>query len=144
MHQGTGHHKRQAKACLGGGGWVGVAGHIQGRLVGFDVHRGQIFGAHAHALLQGQGAIDGGKGVATAGMVFKSHVLDVEHPAQVAQHGWPVGAIAHSHAHAGLALQNIQGPGHTGAGGLRGQDTRFGGAASVQGLGHRVHAKGLL
>ena len=28
--------------------------------------------------------------------------------------------------------------------GLRGQHPRFGGAASVQGLGHRVHAKGLL
>ncbi len=121
-----------------------VAGHFQRGAVGADMHAGDVGRLHAEGALQFERTVDGGEGVSAAGVVLEGHAGDVKIRAERGCRLVPVGAVAHGAAEAGFALEHVERTGYAFARGERGEQSCFRGVAGVQGLGHRIHAEGLL
>ena len=134
----------RAEARLGGGRGVRDPRHLQGRPVAADAHARDLLDGHAHPRFQRKGAVDGGEGVAAAGVVLESHLRDVEVLVQRGERALPVRVAAHRPTEARFAFHDIERSGQAlccceGRG-----DAGFRGAPRVHGLGHRIRAKRLL
>ena len=121
-----------------------VARNFLGGAVAADADALDLARRDLHAALQRQRAVDGGEGMAAAGVVLEGHAANVECLAQRRKTLIPIRPVRHRAAEARVALDHVQRPGDAFLRRERGGDARLGGAARVQRLGHRIHAEGLL
>src|SRR6266850_938168 len=112
--------------------------------VGADIYPLDVRGREAQFVFQRERAIDGGEGVAAAGVVLERHARDVEVAPEPGERLLPVGVVAHRAAEARFAFHHVERAGDAFARRERRGDARLGRAAGVQRLRHRVHAEGLL
>ena len=144
--RGRDHVGRLKRASAGVAGF-GDPGDLERRAVGADAHARDVAGGDAHLRLQRERAVDGGEGVAAAGVVLDRHAGDVEVLAERGERALPVGPAGPSpiaRPKPASPSMHVERTGDALGRGERGGDARFGGAPGVQRLGHRVHAERLL